>query len=249
MVTMSDTEAQLQAKIDDLHSEPISRQYFVTDKSVTVNHVRCSFGTRVSKYDAGSLQALASHVDSVKKDATTFGCQKVERQIVLNMRDLGHDVMSWKNVLVLWKNNGDSETAACIWESVHGWFDKNQEWSTEWETEYMKLRNLAYKNTNEKGCFARLFSACKCTRVKALNRASSKTHGGKIFLQRDPAEIDEGTKFRKREKGTTLGAFAKDENGDQLHNPKQYLVQRLKQRTERNVSWCVVLLCLQNCLV
>ena len=93
------------------------------------------------------------------------------------------------------------------------------------ENEYLGLHAKKYKplppgEKQTKGCFARLFSKAKVNLIKNINEMTKTTHKGQIRMKRRPEEIAEGTRWKRRQKGTTLGQFynkMESENGQVQH--------------------------------
>jgi hypothetical protein len=87
-------------------------------------------------------------------------------------------------------------------------------WEEHLEEEYLKFAGVKYPDTTEngepdktKGCVARMMIHCIKEIRKGVNRAGKNSHGFILRLKRKPEEISPGTRYKKRIKGTTLGAF------------------------------------------
>jgi hypothetical protein len=178
----------------------------------------------------------------------------VEAMIIEAMQQMGvKDIWVWYDVKRYWAENGTEEAAANVWEACYGYFDKRGQWEVQLEREYMQMKDFVYRRDiilstglPPKGCFAKLFSECKASRVKAVNRATENTHKGKIRLQRTKEEM-KGVKnrFQKRKKGTALGAFATLKKS-KLYQPEVILQPKEEERKQREVSqigtaFCVTL--------
>ena len=223
------TDESVEDAVARIHQKPIHPLYFLPDRDINVGHVRSVFGDETVGQDGDVLEALVQKVKSVKKDAFSWGNQQIEQQIIAHLSELGpgRNISNFSQVLQYWKEDGSVEAAGKLWDAVYGAFDRKPGWEVELEKTYMKMKGFTYRELQGKGCFAKLFSISKNTRIKAINQASKTTHKGQIRLKRKSAEVDPKTKFKKRKKGTTLGGFAVL-NGEVKFNPDQAVAEARK---------------------
>ena len=222
---LADTEA-----VEHLHKEPIHHLYFKPNVDTTVGHAQATFGDRTVGMSEQALQLLLEHAKAAKKEATGWGDQAVQQMIIGHMRQLGHDnIYTWRDVKECWKQNGNEDAARSMWDACCGCFDRKPGWEVELESKYMAMKHLTYhaEKGESKGCFAKLFSNSKCTRVKAINRVGGRSHGGLTRVQRTKEEVAAGKRFKKRRKGTTLGGFATI-GGKEIFEPEKKVSLRLQ---------------------
>jgi hypothetical protein len=202
----------------------ISKDYFPIDKKIDTEWTCSVYGERAIGKSPEQLEQLKSSLWQVRKDAQTWGTQKVKSVIANNARARGIACTTFKGLTSLWKKDSSSEFAAKLWFACYGDFDLTPRWEETLEEEYMADNDYYYKEEEEceededkptrKGCFARLFSHCKNDIIKGLNRSTGgpKGHNGKIRMkltkeEATAAKMDEKLKNKKRKKGTTKGCF------------------------------------------
>jgi hypothetical protein len=206
----------------------VSKNYFPIDKKIDIALACAAFGTDAlagSGKERADPEQLQSRLFQVRKDAATWGTQRIKGQICQYARSKGIECSTFKGLVALWKKDSSEEFAAKLWFACYGAFDLAPKWEEDLEEEYMDLLGYQYDSESEddeengvnrarKGCFARLFSHCKNDIIKGLNRATigAKGHGGTIRMkmtkeEADAARNDEKLKNKKRKKGHTKGNF------------------------------------------
>ena len=75
----------------------------------------------------------------------------------------------------------------------------------------MDYRGYSYGDTGKlpnKGCVAQWLALRKSEAIKILNRKSERLHKGTFYMSRKNVMLENGKKFAKRKKGTTIGPHA-----------------------------------------
>jgi hypothetical protein len=203
----------------------VSKNHFPIDKKIDTSWACSALGQESL---AGNIsldpEQLRSRLWQLRKDAATWGTQRIKAQISANARSKGINCSNFKGLVSLWKKDSSEEFAAQLWFACYGAFDLTPRWEEELEEEYMDLIEYKYGDESEdeesegnrtkKGCFARLFSHTKNDIIKGINRATAGTkgHGGAIRMkmtkeEAEAAKNDEKKKNKKRKKGQTKGSF------------------------------------------
>ena len=84
----------------------------------------------------------------------------------------------------------------------------------EWEEQFMKQYNVKYILNDDgtyptNGCFAGVIKRAKLEVVKMVNRATEKTHKGKVCVRRANGATKSDQKTKRREPGKTIGCYCK----------------------------------------
>jgi hypothetical protein len=130
---------------------------------------------------------------------------------VAHSKEFLHDIMTFEQLGAYWKENGTEDAAAILWQTCYGSFDFLINWELDLEKEYMVYRGYSYVETAKspnKGCVARSLALRKSEAIKILNRKSERSHKGTFYMSRKNVMLENGKKFAKRKKGTTIGPHA-----------------------------------------
>jgi hypothetical protein len=100
-----------------------------------------------------------------------------------------------------------------MWRACYEPFiDGNAGWEEALEEKYMKRKGWTYVEGREKGCFAKLFAVVKSQLMKQVNRQCVKVPKEcevSLKFKRSKTEMIQAEKlWRKRKRGTTMGAIA-----------------------------------------
>ena len=201
-----------------LESKVLPKQWFPLNKAIDRTYM-IQILRLIGKNSIGltekELGSISARIEKDRVSAKSWGKQKVEAKITNNARHLGLDVSNFSALQKEWKKDGSLEIAAVLWTACYGEFDKEPKWELDLEDDYMRLNGLSYStNSPVKGCFARMMVHCKVELIKSLNRIGKSTHGGSIRMKRTSEEVKDGTKFKKRKKGTCLAPFYNNKKND-----------------------------------
>ena len=160
-----------------------------------------------------------------------------ESRALTYVKNLGVDVSSMKELKSKFAEDGSTLFAAKVWAACYNPFEND--WELEGEKECLAAMNLTYKESEEevKGCFARLFVDEKKEMCKAINKATTATHGGQIRMKRTKEEVSRLGVHKKRKKGTVVGGWYSLAIDD-LMGPAEILQKELQN--ELQVSEVVV---------
>ena len=232
------TGRDFEPSIDELTSMPISHDYFMIDKKLTIGHIQAVFGECTVNLSQATLEKLLKKVQSDKEDAGHWGRNQVQRRMVENLQALGvNNVNTWRGLLKAWKADGSKQMANRMWNACYGLFDRDTGWQDDMENEYMTMKGYRYvsdADREKRGCFAKLFSSCKINSIKIINKVGRKSHGTEIRLKRTAEEIQKSTGglFMKRKAGKTLGSFATVQ-GKNLYVPESVTEEQVvKAKTQ-----------------
>ena len=233
--------------LDELNNT-ISVNYFLVGAKVTTEHVSAAFGEDAIGLSQQELTALVRTVDAVRKDAIDWGDQKASAMIVKYMAEYHPHLASWNQLRELLKTSPcDEKMVAMLFYSCYGGFDERPGWEVELEQEYMTLQGLSYEpnafvgGKEKKGCFSKLFTNCKNTRIKSLRHLCKKHHEVDFGLKRKSSEITKETRFQKRPKGSHITSFA-TVKGKPQYQPDVILKNSMKKEREEQVSVVLILL-------
>ena len=221
----------------------ISRIFFHPDKDVTVAHVQQVWGDKSIHMTQDELEESVARIRTAKKNATACGHNEVGNTMVSYMQELGYKVACWSELIEKFKGRGDAVFLLHLWDAAYGQYDDMKRWPVKMEEDWMCNHNLEYlglvgKNGRPpKGCFARLYSICKCDMIKKLNRAGKSAHGGEICLQRSKQEIEKGGKGRKRKKGMSLGACATVKGVELFHTEETTHQRHKRLKREQGIKF------------
>jgi hypothetical protein len=209
-VALPSSDDTLPAKIKSIFEEPLSKAFF-PDGTVTEKDVRSAFGNITLNMTDIELSELVKQVSDVKKDVISWGKQRVRELLVAHSKEFLHDIMTFEQLGAYWKENGTEDAAAILWQTCYGSFDFLINWELDLEKEYMVYRGYSYVETAKspnKGCVARSLALRKSEAIKILNRKSERSHKGTFYMSRKNVMLENGKKFAKRKKGTTIGPHA-----------------------------------------
>jgi hypothetical protein len=209
-VALPSSDDTLPAKIKSIFEEPLSKAFF-PDGTVTEKDVRSAFGNITLNMTDIELSELVKQVSDVKKDVILWGQQRVRELLVAHSKEFLHDIMTFEQLGAYWKENGTEDAAAILWQTCYGSFDFLINWELDLEKEYMDYRGYSYVETAKspnKGCVARSLALRKSEAIKILNRKSERSHKGTFYMSRKNVMLENGKKFAKRKKGTTIGPHA-----------------------------------------
>ena len=101
----------------------VSRDYFPIDKKIDVEWTCSVFGEKAVGKTAEQVEQLKSSLWQVRKDAQTWGSQRIKLIIANNARRRGIICTTFKGLTALWKKDSTEEFAAKLWFSCYGDFD------------------------------------------------------------------------------------------------------------------------------
>jgi hypothetical protein len=200
----------LPSKIKSIFEDPLSKAFF-PDGVVTEKDVRSAFGNVTLNMTDDELGEWVKQVSDVKSDVVSWGKQRVRELLVEHSKEFLHGIMTFQQLGAYWKENGTEDAAAILWQTCYGSFDFKINWELDLEREYMSLRGYSYVDTGKtpvKGCVARSLALRKSEAIKILNKKSDSSHKGTIYMSRKNVASQNGKKFAKRKKGTTIGPHA-----------------------------------------
>jgi uncharacterized protein YktB (UPF0637 family) len=228
-VALPSTDDTLTAKIKSIFEEPLSKAFF-PDGTVTEKDVRSAFGNVTLNMMDDELSELVKQVSDVKRDVILWGKQRVRELLVEHSKEFLHDIMTFEQLGAYWKENGAEDAAAILWQACYGSFDFRINWELDLEKEYMDYRGYSYGDTGKppnKGCVARSLALRKSEAIKILNRKSEGSHKGTFYMSRKNVTLENGNKFAKRKKGTTIGPHATI--GGEHFFEVQKVIERLRE--------------------
>jgi hypothetical protein len=209
-VALPSSDDTLRTKIKSIFEEPLSKAFF-PDGTVTEKDVRSAFGNITLSMTDDELTELVKQVSDVKRDVISWGKQRVRELLVEHSKEFLHDIMTFEQLGAYWKENGTEDAAAILWQTCYGSFDFRINWELDLEQEYMEHRGYSYGDTGKsptKGCVARSLALRKSEAIKILNKKSERSHKGTFYMSRKNVTLENGNKFAKRKKGTTIGPHA-----------------------------------------
>jgi hypothetical protein len=172
-------------------------------------------------------------VSDVKRDVVSWGKQRVRELLVEHSKEFLHGIMTFQQLGVYWKKNGTEDAAAILWQTCYGSFDFQINWELDLERDYLGLCGYSYVDTGKtpvKGCVARSLALRKSEAIKILNKKSDSSHKGTIYMSRKNVTLQNGNKFAKRKKGTTIGPHATIGETDYFEVEKE--IKRLRESKE-----------------
>jgi len=240
-VTLADSSAlpptddTVSTKIKLIFEEPLSTAFF-PDGTVTEKDVRSAFGNITLDMTDEELSELVKQVSEVKRDVISWGKQRVRELLVEHSKEFLHDIMRFEQLGAYWKENGTEDAAAILWQTCYGCFDFKINWELDLEKEYMDNRGYSYVDMGKspkKGCVARSLALRKSEAIKILNRKSEGSHKGTFYMSRKNVTLENGKKFAKRKKGTSIGPHATI-GGDHFFEV-QKAIDRLRDTKKRTI--------------
>jgi len=246
-VDLPSSDDTLPARIKTIFEEPLSKTFF-PDGTVTEKDVRSAFGNITQEMTVIELNELVNQVSEVKRDVVSWGKQRVRELLVTHSKEFLHDIMTFEQLGAFWKANGTEEAAAILWQTCYGSFDYLIDWELQLEKEYMNYRGYSYGDTGKsprKGCVARSLALRKSEAIKILNRKSERSHGGSFYMSRKNHMLENGKKFDKRKKGSTIGPHATI--GETHFFKVEIAIERLREKKGKLVSRVKTDACPQMC--
>ena len=223
-----------------LTSSSISPHWFPIGVACNAAHIKFVFGTQSYGWKEDDYKALIDRMVKERTSAMSWAKAKLEQRLVENMKTLGVSATNFSSLRALFKEDCSSYFAAKLWQACYGMFDQTPMRETDLEKEYMQVTGISYSASDDgkqvKGCIAKIMTHTKNELIKSLNKAGKYAHGGTIRLKRRSSEVAEGTKFKRRKKGTALGLFFSNEKDDK---PLQFYLDKVSLKN--STLWPILL--------
>jgi hypothetical protein len=205
---------------------------------VFANHVKSLMSpAEVARPDFKVLmEEKVNFIRAMRSDVRDFARTKIQSIMVAQASRSGMkllsstkngpilDVVSFELLRKSWMRDSSFENRECIFQVTYGWFDHHPRWNIEMENDYMRMRNLVYRNSSpgtddaanyqrrKKNCIAKHIADIKNNIVKGIRKAGMRGHGVSITITRPGFSITRENKYKKREKGSEYHVFQNADN-------------------------------------
>ena len=159
------------------------------------------------------------------KSSLTIRILKQAQQLSMKTLD-GQEITSLSQMYCLFQHDARISTAKLLWDCFFGIFDKNPNWDTDFEKEYMRDKTWGYRELKglqedhtetkrNKGCIAKIICTVKNQLCDSLNQRARTTHGNRLGITREASEV-EINKDKRRPLGVFMPWCYKDRDGNAI---------------------------------